>query len=92
MLYNAIISGIRTGVAALVGLVLTWLLSKGIDLGEEFTELLPIAVFAVVTGLYNVAVNWLATRVHPYFGYLLGVPKTPDYGTTLPAEPNGGGE
>lgn len=79
MLYNVIISGIRTGVAALVGLLITWLINKGIDLGDDFAVSLNIGIFAAVTAGYNALVNWLATRWNKWFGVLLGVPKTPEY-------------
>lgn len=82
MMYNAIISGIRTGVATLAGLLITWLLAKGVNIDPDFATQLSVAVFTAVTVLYNAGVNWAATRWSPYFGYLLGIPKTPTYETT----------
>ena len=79
MLYNAIISGIRTGIAALVGLLITWLITKGIVLEDNFQNVLEVGLFATITAGYNAAVNWAAVHWHPAFGYLLGVPKTPEY-------------
>jgi hypothetical protein len=79
MLYNAMISGIRTGVASLVGLLITWLISKGIVLSDAFEQEFVLALFTVVTVLYNAGVNYAATKWNPYFGYLLGIPKTPAY-------------
>lgn len=79
MLYNVITSGIRTGVAALVGGAITWLISKGIEIDAATATGLIIAITAVVTGAYNALVNLLAVKVNPYFGVLLGVPTTPNY-------------
>lgn len=79
MLYNVIVGLLRTGVGALVGLAVTWLLALGIELDLESQATLILVLATVVIGLYTALVNWLATKVHPAFGYLLGVPATPEY-------------
>lgn len=79
MLYNALIAAIRTGVAAVVGFVVTWAVARGVEFPDGFDVLLTAGLFSAATVAYNALVNLLATKVHPAFGYLLGVPKTPEY-------------
>lgn len=79
MLYNAIIAALRTGVATLVGLAITWLVSVGVTLPDGAEVQLNAILFVVITAGYTALVNWLSVKVHPAFGYLLGVPKTPEY-------------
>ena len=64
MLHDYIVRLIRTWVPALIA----WLASKGIDLGVDLT--------AVVFALYYALVAFLEERVSPWFGWLLGVPKS----------------
>lgn len=85
MLYDPIISGIRTGVAALVGIALTWLIAQGVSLPEGTEETFTVAIFAIITAGYNALVNYLAVKVHPGFGYLLGIKKTPEYARKEPS-------
>lgn len=79
MLYNIIVGLLRTGVGSLVGLAVTWLLALGIELDLESQAALIVTLATITIGLYTALVNWLATKVHPAFGYLLGVPATPEY-------------
>lgn len=79
MLSNLLIAGIRTGVAAVVAVLITLLIRLGFTPPAEFeAAITSVLLFLVAIG-YNVAVNWLTINVHPIFGYLLGVPKTPTY-------------
>jgi len=92
MLYDPIISGIRTLVAALVGLGITALISWGITFPDDLEQSLNIVIFGIATAGYNILVNWLADNVNPSFGYFLGIKKTPSYdkppvAAQLPAEP-----
>lgn len=80
MLRNAIIAAIRTGIAAAVGLAVAWVIGLGVEVPAGFEEGLIAVVFGLVVAGYNLAVNFLEQRVHPWFGVLLGVPRTPDYG------------
>lgn len=89
MLYNALISGIRTGIALLVGLAITWLVNQGVTLPDGAEAQLNAILFVVVSAGYNALVNWLAVKVHPAFGYLLGVPKTPEYNAVAVQEKDG---
>lgn len=89
MFYTAIVSGIRTAIAMVVGFAITWLVSKGITLPEGAEVQLNAILFIVISGGYNALVNWLALKVHPGFGYLLGIPKTPEYNAVAATEKDG---
>lgn len=82
MFSNQLIAAIRTGAATLAGICFTYLLSLGIDVPEAYQTSIVLATVIILTGVYNVAVNWLAIHVHPLFGILLGIPKTPTYDAT----------
>lgn len=79
MLRDSLIAAIRTGVAALVGLGIGWLVSKGVSLPEDASTQLTAVLMILSTALYNWVVIQLEQRVHPYFGVLLGVPRAPSY-------------
>ena len=79
MLREPLIAAIRTGVAVAVGFVITFLVSKGFELPDDLQANLNLVVLSLVTAAYNWAVILLERHVHPYFGILLGVPKTPTY-------------
>lgn len=92
MFRDSIIAAVRTGIAALVGLLITWLVTNGIEVGPDLEADLSVALFGLFTALYNGLVILLERKVHPYFGVLLGVPKSPAYGdvgtqTPPPAQP-----
>lgn len=89
MLYNVIISGFRSAIAAVVGLAVTWLLARGVELDSAAATALITAVFAVVVWAYNSLINWLTVKVHPAFGYLLGAPKTPEYNSVAAVQKDG---
>ena len=79
MLREPLIAAIRTGVAVAVGFVITFLVSKGFVLPDDLKANLNVVILTLVTAGYNWAVILLERHVHPYFGLLLGVPKTPTY-------------
>lgn len=86
MLRDSIIAAVRTGIAALIGLLIAWLVGLGVDVGD-LEATLNVAMFGLFTALYNVVVSLLERNVHPMFGVLLGIPKAPAYGsvgTTTP--------
>lgn len=89
---DGIIAAVRTGVAAGVGLLITWLLNLGLEIPDGVAEQLNVALFGLVVAVYNLLVTLLERKVHPYFGVLLGIPKAPAYGdvgtqTPPPAQP-----
>lgn len=79
MLHNSIIAAIRTGVATLVGLFIAYLVSLGFELDASVEVNLISGLTVLFTAAYNYIVILLEKHVHPYFGVLLGVPKTPTY-------------
>ena len=79
MLREPLIAAIRTGVAVAVGFVITFLVSKGFELPDDLQANLNVVILTLVTAAYNWAVILLERYVHPMFGVLLGVPKTPTY-------------
>jgi hypothetical protein len=80
MLRDTVIAAVRTGVAAAVGIALTWILNLGVEVPEGFADTLNLVVFGLVVAGYNLLVGLLERNVHPLFGVLLGVPKAPAYG------------
>ncbi len=79
MLREPLIAAIRTGVAVAVGFVITFLVSKGFELPDDLAANLNIVLLTLVTAAYNWVVILLERHVNPYFGVLLGIPKTPNY-------------
>ena len=81
MLHDSMIAAIRTGIAALVGTVVSYLVSSGFDLDSGFTLGLITVLTVFCIASYNWLVIILEKKVHPMFGILLGVPKAPKYST-----------
>ena len=79
MFRDSIIAAIRTGVAALVGFVVAFLVAQGFDLDESFALNLTTVLTVFFTSLYNWLVILLEKKVNPKFGVLLGIPKSPVY-------------
>lgn len=79
MLRDSLIAAIRTGVATAVGFVVAYLVSKGFSFPDDLAANLNVVVLALATAGYNWVVILLEKHVHPYFGVLLGVPKSPTY-------------
>lgn len=79
MFHDSFIAAIRTGVAAVVGIVITYLVAQGFDIDEDTKTQLISALVVIFTAAYNWLVIQLEKHVNPYFGVLLGIPKTPKY-------------
>ena len=79
MFHDSIIAAIRTGVATLVGIFVTFLLAKGFDIDKSIGDQLTAVLIILITAAYNWVVIQLERHVNPYFGVLLGIPKTPTY-------------
>lgn len=74
---------IRTGVPLIVGPLVTWAASKGVDIdGETVT-----AAVAAVVGLAYYVLARLLERRWPALGVLLGSKKTPTYTPVDPPAP-----
>lgn len=80
-LYDSLV---RTFVPIIVGAVIGWFVSAGIDLDPEFEGALIVAVTAVFQGVYYIAARLLEKYVSPKFGWLLGLAKEPEYEPTPP--------
>lgn len=80
MLRDSLIAAIRTGVAALVGIFVAWLVSRGFELDAAFEANLVTTLSVLFIAGYNYLVNVLERKVNPMFGILLGIPKAPAYG------------
>lgn len=75
---NYLISAIRTGIPALVGFVVSWLVARGIDVPSSVRDwLIGIIMFGTLMGYY-LLVRWLEIK-WPKIGILLGVPTMPTY-------------
>ena len=75
-----IISIIRTVVPIIVGQLMTWLATKGVlDASGEVSALLITLFTIVFTTAYYALARWLETYISTKFGWLLGVPKPPQY-------------
>jgi hypothetical protein len=68
---------VRTLVPIIVGAVLSWAVSAGITLDDQFEALLGAALTLAFSGIYYIAVRLLETYVTPKLGWLLGLAKSP---------------
>lgn len=82
MFHDSFIAAIRTGVAAVVGFLVAFLVSNGFDLDDAFAVNLTMALTVFFTSLYNWLVIVMEKNVNPAFGYLLGIAKPPSYDTS----------
>ena len=74
------ISLIRTIVPSIVAQIMTWLAAQGIlDATGEISSLLIALLTILFTALYYGLARWLETHISSKFGWLLGVPKAPQY-------------
>lgn len=75
---NYVTSLIRTNVPIVVGTVLSWLATKGLNIDESAAAGLVAGLTGVLISLYYVVVRTLEKRF-PKFGVLLGVASKPTY-------------
>jgi len=76
---------VRTFTPIIVGAVLGWFTTAGVELDGEFSAALTLLVSGVLSGVYYIAVRLLETYVAPKFGWLLGLAKTPEYKDAEPS-------
>jgi tetrahydromethanopterin S-methyltransferase subunit C len=67
---------IRTGVPALVGVVVGWLARRGLDVDDVIAQ----QAVTWLTGVAYYALVRFAERLGPRWGWLLGAPGAPTYG------------
>ncbi len=82
MLHDTLIAVIRTAVPSAVGVLIAWLLQRGVVIPDDVAMQLSGALVAVCITLYYALVTLLERKVHPAFGWLLGVPTAPTYAPT----------
>lgn len=69
---------VRTLVPLIAGGVITWLVSLGIDLDDQFSTALNVFLYALFSALYYIGARLAETYVTPKLGWLLGLAKSPD--------------
>lgn len=79
MLSDSLIALIRTGVPAIVGTVIAFLIDKGVNISDDQVTALSAALIPVCISLYYALATYLERNVNPAFGWLLGNPKAPTY-------------
>lgn len=76
---DKLIAWVRTVVPALIGAGLTWLAMRlDVIVDADTSAAITTGVTALVIAGYYSAAKWLEAR-NPFFGWLLGSPKTPVY-------------
>lgn len=80
MLSDAMIGLIRTFVPTVIGTIIAWLTAQGVLVDSAVEEQLSVAFIGLCVALYYGAVALLERKVNPAFGWLLGYPKSPEYG------------
>lgn len=75
---NLVTSVIRTWTPIIVGAIVTFLASRGLELDAEFSTNLLLVLQALFTGVYYLIVRLLEKK-WPQLGVLLGVATKPKY-------------
>ena len=78
---NFVIALIRTVVPMGVGVLATWLINLGVNVDQSAFEGLNEALVLFIGGLYYALIRYLEGKF-PWFGWLLGVAKAPEYDTS----------
>jgi hypothetical protein len=71
---------VRTIVPIAVGAVVSFFVTRGIELDPEFEGALFLVITGAFQGVYYIAVRLFETYISPKFGVLLGLAKAPEYG------------
>jgi hypothetical protein len=72
-------SVVRTMTPIIVGAVLGWVTTLGIDPDPGFAPALTLVVGGAFAVLWHIGVRLLETYVSPRFGWLIGLAKQPVY-------------
>lgn len=70
---------VRTIAPIVVGAVISFFVTRGIELDPEFEGALFLVVTGALQGAYHIAVRLLEKYVSPKFGWLIGLAKQPEY-------------
>lgn len=76
---NFVISQIRTIVPVVVGMIVSWLSARGVDVDSETTAAAITLLTGAASTAYYLIVRLLEEKVSSKFGLLLGSTKTPTY-------------
>lgn len=68
---------VRTVTPAIVGFVVSWFTSRGIEVDPELQTNIALVIALIATAVYYVVVRLLETYVTPKLGWLLGFAKAP---------------
>jgi len=79
MLSDSLIALIRTGVPAVVGTVIAFLIDRGVNISDDQVTALSAALIPLCISVYYALGTYLERNVNPSFGWLLGNPKAPTY-------------
>lgn len=77
------VSLIRTYVPAVVGVVIAWLATLGINVDTSASVALIVGITGLSTAIYYTAVRLVESR-WPVLGILLGIARPPAYGLEIP--------
>ena len=76
---DALTAAIRTGAAGIGAYVIAWLIGLGVTIPDGFNLALTAVLFGLILAGWNLAIGLAARYIHPWFGYLLIVAKSPSY-------------
>lgn len=79
-----IIGTVRTAVPTIVGGGISWLALRGFEIDPATQETVTLAALGVITAAYYAIVTTLERQVSPKIGWLLGIPRPPEYYTPDP--------
>jgi len=82
---DALTAAVRTGAAGIGAYVIAWLIGLGVTIPDGFALALTAVLFGLILAGWNLAIGLAVRYVHPWFGYLLIVAKSPTY-TLEPAD------
>lgn len=76
---DLIVSYIRTGVPVLIGTVVAWLLTLGIELDSDTQAALITGLTGALIAVYYAVARWIESRWPSVGGFLLGRRAEPHY-------------
>lgn len=79
---NILDSLVRTVTPVIVGAIITFFTSRGIEVDPQLAPSITAGIGVAVTAGYYLVIRLLETYASPHFGWLLGSANRPDYGHT----------
>lgn len=77
---NLFDSLVRTFVPIIVGAVISFFVTRGIELDPDVEASIFVVLTGAFNGLYYLVVRLFEVYVSPKFGWLLGLAEAPEYG------------